>query len=430
MLNIRLTGALLAAGLGALASAPGHAVDLLSGFGGTRDYGTQFLDRNDDGSTNEISLPFTLSFFGREYSSFFVNNNGNVTFGQALGEYTPAPFPLNLGGGGGEEGGGEVVEFAAAAAVFSIPIIAPYWADVDTLADPGDGGNLVWIHSPNPDTVVVTWDQVGYYSQHNDKRNDFQLVLRNRADTGAGNFDIDFRYRSLEWTTGDASNGENGLGGTPAQAGFDAGNGVDFLMLPGSRTGDILDIQNSSNVAADAPGLWSFAIRNGALPDGATPSNPLMPVVTPDGWSFNFNIIANQRIFIDPDVAVGFDYIVDSGPNIASILLPNVGDGLFSLWLWNGSDWVDSGETLTAGNVFSFLTGQQRVRILGIEIDANVDPTNPTAFVTGLTFDADGAVSMRQVALTVAVPEPGTWAMLGVGLLALSSATARARRRR
>ena len=253
----RLSRAILAAGVALCAVAPARAVDLLSGFGGPRDYGTEFLFRNDDQSTNEIALPFSIDFFGQQYSSFYVNNNGNVTFGSALGNYTPEAFPLSSGG---EEG------------LSGIPIIAPYWADVDTGADPGDDSNLAWVFSPNANTVVVTWDNVGYYSQHNDKRNDFQLVLRNRAETGAGNFDIDFRYRKLEWTTGDASGGDGGLGGTPAQAGFDAGNGINFLMLPGSRTSDVLDLVNTSNVAAGTPGLWTFAVRNGALPDGATAS--------------------------------------------------------------------------------------------------------------------------------------------------------------
>ena len=410
----RLSRAVLAAGVALCAVAPARAVDLLSGFGGPRDYGTEFLFRNDDQSTNEIALPFSIDFFGQQYNSFYVNNNGNVTFGSALGNYTPEAFPLS---GGGEEG------------LSGIPIIAPYWADVDTGADPGDDSNLAWVFSPNANTVVVTWDNVGYYSQHNDKRNDFQLVLRNRAETGVGNFDIDFRYRKLEWTTGDASGGDGGLGGTPAQAGFDAGNGINFLMLPGSRTSDVLDLVNTSNVAADTPGLWTFAVRNGALPDGATASNPLMPVVTEAGWVFEFGVEPGQRVFVDPDVAIGYDFIVDGGPNIASILLPTVGDGSYELWLWNGTDWVRSDDVLTAGDVYSFATGQQRIRILGIEIEANVDPTNPTAFVTGLTFDAAGQVSLRQVAVTVAVPEPGTWAMLGLGLVVLAAGTARSRRK-
>jgi len=425
----RLAGAVLAAGFGIAAAAPAQAVDLLSGFGGVRDYGTEFLFRNDDSSTNELTLPFAVNFFGQTYTSFFVNNNGNITFGQAYGSYTPEPFPLSIPIGGGGEGGGEEVPTLMAAVAPTMGIIAPYWGDVDTSADPGDDSNLVWVHSPNENTVVVTWDKVGYYSNHNELRNDFQLVLRNRADTGEGNFDIDFRYKTLQWTTGDASNGSGGLGGTPAQAGFDAGDGIHHFTLPGSRTESVLELQNTSNVAADTPGLWTFAVRNGSLPDGSTPSNPLLPVVTEDGWSFQFNIDSGQRIFIDPLVAVGYDYIVDSGPAITSILLPSVGDNVFELWLWNGTEWVNSGEVLQAGVEHLFATGQMRVRILGIEVDANLDPENTSAFVTGLTFDGAGVVSMRQVPITAAVPEPETWAMLGLGLLVVGHASRRMRRR-
>ncbi|WP_438885194.1 hypothetical protein, partial [Bacillus cereus group sp. BC244] len=92
--------------------------------------------------------------------------------------------------------------------------------------------------------------------------------------------------------------------------------------------------------------LWSFAIRNGQLP-GSSPTNPLMPVASDDGWNFNFNIVPGRTVFIDPDIAVGYDYIVNSGPSIASVLLPTFGDGLYDLWLWNGSEWVATGDVLT-----------------------------------------------------------------------------------
>ena len=46
---------------------------------------------NDDGSTT-VALPFAVNFFGTSYGQLFLNNNGNVTFNQRLGTYTP--FPL------------------------------------------------------------------------------------------------------------------------------------------------------------------------------------------------------------------------------------------------------------------------------------------------------------------------------------------------
>jgi hypothetical protein len=38
------------------------------------------LAANDDGSTPQITLPFSINFFGVTHNSLFINNNGNVTF--------------------------------------------------------------------------------------------------------------------------------------------------------------------------------------------------------------------------------------------------------------------------------------------------------------------------------------------------------------
>ena len=50
---------------------------------------------------------------------------------------------------------------------------------------------------------------VGYFGSHADKLNKFQLILVDRsADTGtAGDFDILFKYDTIQWETGDASTG-------------------------------------------------------------------------------------------------------------------------------------------------------------------------------------------------------------------------------
>jgi hypothetical protein len=75
---------------------------------------TNTLPANDDESTGEITLPFTVNFFGLNFSSLWVNNNGNVTFDGALSTYTP--FDLTSTG---------------------TQIIAPFFADVDTSDPPG-----------------------------------------------------------------------------------------------------------------------------------------------------------------------------------------------------------------------------------------------------------------------------------------------------
>lgn len=279
-------------------------VPLLDGFGGTRDYGTQCLGPNDDGSSREVPLgpifPTGLRFFGGTHTSMFVNTNGNVTFSGELSRYTPAAFP-----------------------VASQPMIAPFWADVDIRFDPtdceeNDGGsgyagpcqdpsaNGVWWHLDTAGRrVIVTWDQVGYYDCQLDKRMSFQLILSAVPPSACameGDFDVEFRFNRCEWNTGDASGGENGLapgvmdgrrrvacmtlpvigetcpgdlgapcsGGfcevsvTPAQSGFDAGNSTDWVEIPGSRTNEIHTILcTDSNVGE--PGIWRFQIRRGSV---------------------------------------------------------------------------------------------------------------------------------------------------------------------
>jgi hypothetical protein len=113
--------------------------------------------------------------------------------------------------------------------------------------------------------MVVTWDFVGYYACHVDKVMAFQLILTDASQCGApGDFDVEFRYNRCQWTTGDASGGSAGFGGTPAQAGFDAGDNVNFSTVPGSLQPDINQrLCNGSNVGE--PGVWHFTIRNGAI---------------------------------------------------------------------------------------------------------------------------------------------------------------------
>ncbi len=218
---------------------------LVTGLGGAVDFGSNVLTPNDDGSSAPIPLaPYNLAglcFFGRTHTQVYINNNGNVTFDGATPTYTPAAFPASAN-----------------------PMMAPWWADVDTR---GAGPSI-----PNENRVywdiragrlVVTWYRVGYYNAHVDLRNTFQLVIRQVA--GTMDYDVEYRYNQLTWTTGDASGGMGGLGGVPAQAGFDAGNMLNFSTLPGSRTASILNLLTTSNVTPAQAGVWTYRFRGCAL---------------------------------------------------------------------------------------------------------------------------------------------------------------------
>jgi len=214
---------------------------LITGLGGPLDFGTNVLARGDDTSSAEIDVTpvFGASgffFFGRHYTSLFVNTNGSVSFGGPIGTYTPSPFP-----------------FPAC----STPMVAPWWGDVDTRAPLTTDAhqNLVyWSVDAVGHRFVATWTEVGYFDQHDDRLNSFQLVLTPDAD--GRTFDVEMRYARCEWTTGDASGGTSGLGGTPAQAGFDAADGMSFLALPGSLAPSVLALCTTSNVGM--PGVWQL----------------------------------------------------------------------------------------------------------------------------------------------------------------------------
>jgi Ca2+-binding RTX toxin-like protein len=130
------------------------------------------LHLNDDGSSGFIDLSSVfldgMDFYGKHYDGVYVNNNGNLTFTNALSTFTPG-----LIGGG------------------TTPIIAPFWADVDTRLGKGQTGfvhgKVSYDLDPDKGTFIVQWDNVGYYNATTDKYkhliNDFQLQL---IDQGSG----------------------------------------------------------------------------------------------------------------------------------------------------------------------------------------------------------------------------------------------------
>lgn len=241
--------AVTAVTLAALAPAVAGAQAVRRG-GTTAGFTSNTLPANDDGSTGLVNIGFGLNFFGTSATQLYVNNNGNVTLGSALGTYTP----FNLTGATG------------------IPIIAAFFADVDTR---GAGSALTQYGTGTVNgraAFGVNWDGVGYYNSQADKLNIFQLILIDRTDTGAGNFDIEYNYDRILWETGSASGGVNGFGGSSAAVGYSGGTGAagTFAQVQGSLVnGALLDngpnalIRNSIN--SNVAGRYVFEVRGGTV---------------------------------------------------------------------------------------------------------------------------------------------------------------------
>ena len=238
---------------------------------------------------SSLSLPF----FRSSYTSSFVNNNGGLSFNSGVGTWDLGAFPTGS----------------------LPPIVAPFWADVDTrnalsgqvwyrtsqdasllttlaqdVKSAYGGVNL----SFNPTFAqIVTWDRVGYYYAAVDKLNSFQLAL---VSDGSQTYTF-YKYPTdgignilLNWDRGQVS-----PAGSFASVGFDAGDGVNFLNAPGSGTVGVRNLPAQSNTSPANLGTFVYRLDQSYLP--ATPgtanlayalaSHTWEPAVGSNSWLVN-----------------------------------------------------------------------------------------------------------------------------------------------
>lgn len=186
--------------------------------------------------TGGADIGFGINFFdntSNPYSSLFINENGNVTFGAASNVST-------------DDLGQE-----------NIPIIAPFFESIDASSGSITFGKGLF---DSKSAFGVTWEDVTYGGDGfgSTGNNSFQLLLVDRYDSSVdssseGDFDIVFNYGEVSW-----DEDPFGLTGEGARVGFADAQGKasgEFFQLPGSATpGTFLDtgtfplVENHSNV--------------------------------------------------------------------------------------------------------------------------------------------------------------------------------------
>lgn len=205
----------------------------------------------------------------------------------------------------------------------------------------------------------------------------------------------------------------------------------DVPVLPGDNTFTLLLADAGDNGYDSVMYLASF----GEL--GESEFTPILPDLsnpTNDDGEFVFElpeVEAEETIWFDPDVASG--YIYTSNLAIASVTAPSLAtvpdpDGYILEFTSGG---VLQQFTLNAGETFDFsLNGFNDVfdfSIIGINLDLALDPTNPQAFVTGVSFAESGSLTFTQAPITTFVPDtpvnnvsaPGSFFLLGMSLCGL-----------
>ncbi|KAM6963106.1 sushi, nidogen and EGF-like domain-containing protein 1 [Aplochiton taeniatus] len=228
-----------------------------------RDQGDSQTGPQDDGGSGLVEISVAFPFFGDRHTGLYVNNNGLVSFLREVSQFTPVAFPI-----AGDR-----------------RVVAAFWADVDNRR----AGQVFYRESKDPGvlrrasddvrryfaefpefranwTLVATWHRVTFFGGSSyTPVNTFQVVL---ITDGEQSFTV-FQYQNITWTTGmHASSGGDlaGLGGIAAQAGFNAGDGKRYFNIPGSRTDDVVAVEETTNVGN--PGRWVFRIDHAQVEVG------------------------------------------------------------------------------------------------------------------------------------------------------------------
>jgi gliding motility-associated-like protein len=136
---------------------------------------------------------WSYNLYGQLFNSFYLTSKGTVAFGAGYIDWTPDEFP---------------------GATYNQ--IAGYWADSDFRTT----GEL-W-YKVTPEAVYVNYIDLGYFNNHGDKVNNFQIIFTPDGSTVVpdGN-NVQLCYLDMQWAHGDVG-GSGGFGGpNPGNVGVD-----------------------------------------------------------------------------------------------------------------------------------------------------------------------------------------------------------------
>lgn len=132
------------------------------------------LPRNNDGSSGPITLPFSFNLYGVQYNQVYINTNGVLSFLDPIDASIALPLPTYE------------------------PVIAPFWADIDT-ENPVSGQIY---YKVTPTHLIVTWDHVGNSYDYDGPVNTFQVIIGVPGDELLGpGVNLKMNYADMQWAT-------------------------------------------------------------------------------------------------------------------------------------------------------------------------------------------------------------------------------------
>ncbi|KAI0238286.1 Alpha-tectorin, partial [Lamellibrachia satsuma] len=216
-------------------SAPAHFYPYGTGVG---DF---IIRKRDTQSSGQFSASTPFVLYGTSYNKLWVNMDGMITFADGTSYHSIEPFP------------------------YSDPVVAALVEDVDTSVNVD--GRVFYRQTTDTDILqratndvadrtgftatwvfIATWQNVTYYDGDNDSpRNTFQVVMISDGDTSY----VIFNYGEINWTIGADSD-------MHAVGGVNAGDGINYISLPGSGTATFGNLQNTTNDGTN--GRWHFRV--------------------------------------------------------------------------------------------------------------------------------------------------------------------------
>ncbi|MCP4702198.1 MAG: hypothetical protein GY862_35865 [Gammaproteobacteria bacterium] len=302
----------------------------------------------EDLSSDAVDLGFTINFFGEQFSQAYVNNNGNITFKQALGSYSPEP----LSGAG-------------------LRIIAPFWADVDIRNDGGTGTVLYGTGTAanGRPAFGATWNDVGYFERNSYPSNTFQVVVTDRSDIAEGDFDIELNYEKVLWDLADKF--QFGPVPTPARAGYSNGSDINHELTGSSIKDALLDTGENALILhtnTTVLGRYLFLGRDGRV--GLAEPESLSVIKTGSGGG----TITSEPAGIDCGETCTRKF--EKGARIKLTAVPTPGDSIHTGWSGDFS-------CHNSGSTTSFTLGRPTDCIATFEVIPYTLIVNKTGIGTG-----------------------------------------------
>ncbi|XP_048255290.1 sushi, nidogen and EGF-like domain-containing protein 1 [Haliotis rufescens] len=212
----------------------------------------------DDGSGPSLSLQPPFRFYGTNYSTAFVNNDGSVTFIKAGTFQDTTSDP------------GNTPAVCGLCTDIDVTVSGTVWYVLSTASalrqtvaeDVRRYQEFPADYTPSW-VLLATWADVATFKSEDNKVDTFQITM---ATDGTASVVILF-YERIEWVYDNSDFLALYQGTEPSvrtQSGFLAGDGMKSYLLPGSKSDELINITKLSNVGV--AGKFIFRVDSDILP--------------------------------------------------------------------------------------------------------------------------------------------------------------------